>query len=348
LENKAYLNHVESIRAFAALAVGIFHFTNFSWDKPNLLGDKWDQIFLLEQEWERNFFTFGAQGVEIFYILSGFIIPYSLYKSRYRIKHYFHYITKRSIRLLPPYFLTIALIIGLSYYLNTYVWLAGYNIEWRNVGANAFFLVDFIENNPNLLAHFPDNHWINPVFQTLKVEFQFYIIIGLLIPLIKKNDLYLIGIYIVMLAIGVYTIPDNTVFVNAPYFLIGLAAFYIFEYDWNWTYAILLTLCLLSLFNFYVWQDLFAGMIGFSMVLWLPRKMKFLKFSGKISYSFYLIHGLIGGNFLYYFRESALFQNSPYLMVIFALLLSWIAAYLIYFCIEKPSILISKKIKYKP
>lgn len=337
MQNKAYLNHVESIRAIAALIVGVFHFTNFSTDN----------VFLLDNEATRDIYKYGAQGVEIFYIVSGFIIPYSLYKSSYRIKNYFQYLAKRSIRLLPPYFLTIALIIGVSYYINTYIWLAGYNIEWRNIGANAFFLVDFIQSNADLLAHFPDNNWINPVFQTLKVEFQFYIIIGLLIPLIKKDTVYLIGISIILLAIGAYTIPENTVFVNAPYFLLGLAAFYIFENGWNWTNASILILCLLSLFNFYVWQDLFAGLIGFAMVLWLPRKMKFLKFTGKISYSFYLIHGLIGGNFLYFFRDSDLFHNYPYLMVIFALLLSWIGAFLIYFCIEKPSILISKLIKYK-
>ncbi|NOQ72752.1 MAG: acyltransferase family protein [Crocinitomix sp.] len=337
MQNRVYLNHVECIRAFAALAVGIYHFTNFSAEG----------IFLLNNEATRGIFVYGAQGVEIFYIISGFIIPYSLYKSSYRIKNYLQYISKRSIRLLPPYFLTIALIIGVSYYTNTYIWPVGYNIEWRNIGANAFFLVDFIQSNADLLAHFPDNGWINPVFQTLKVEFQFYIIIGLLIPLFKKHTIYLIGISALLLAIGAYTIPENTVFVNAPYFLLGLAAFYIFENGWNWTYAGLLILCLLSLFNFYVWQDLFAGIIGFAMVLWLPKKMKFLKFTGKISYSFYLIHGLIGGKFLYFFRESSLFQDYPFLMVIFALLLSWIGAYLIYFCIEKPSIRISKKIRYK-
>jgi exopolysaccharide production protein ExoZ len=239
------------------------------------------------------------------------------------------------------------LIIGLTYYLQNYVWQIGYNIEWRNITANAFFLVDLIQINADLLAHFPDNFWINPVFQTLKVEFQFYILIGLLIPLIKKHTVYLLGISILLLLAGIFTLEHNTVFVNAPYFLLGLSAFYIFEYGWNWTHATLLALCLLGLLNFYVWQDLFAGIIGFSMVLWLPRKMKFLKFSGKISYSFYLIHGLIGGSFLYFYTDSYLFENYPYLMVIFALLLSWIGAFLIYFCIEKPSIRISKKIRYK-
>lgn len=337
MENKVYLNHVECIRAFAALAVGIYHFTNFSAESVFILGES-----------TRKLFTFGAQGVEIFYIVSGFIIPYSLYKGRYLIKHYFHYVAKRSVRLLPPYLLTIALIIATSYYINTYVWYSGYNVEWRNIAANGLFMVDLIQSIPELLAHFPDNSWINPIFITLKVEFQFYLIIGLLLPLMKKHTAFLLGVTALLLILGVYAIPNQNVFVNAPYFLIGLAAFYIFENGWNWIYASILGLSLISLTSFYEWQDLIAAIIGFSMVLWLPRKMKFLNFTGKISYSFYLIHGLIGGNFLYFNSDTYLFQNYPVLMIIFALLLSWIGAFIIYYCVEKPSIIISKKIKYRP
>jgi exopolysaccharide production protein ExoZ len=336
LENRQFLNHIESIRGTAALAVCLYHFTNFYGESTFLLNES-----------SRGMFKFGAQAVEIFYIVSGFIIPYAFYKGRYKIKNYFKYLAKRTFRLIPPYLITIALIILVSWYITTQVWIGDYNIEWRNVGANAFFIVDLIQHNAELLAHFPDNAWINPVFRTLKVEFQFYIIIGLLFPLINRHTAFLLGITVIMLALGIYAIPHNNVFVYAPSFLIGIAAFYIFEKGWNWVYATMLGLCLLSLANFYILPDLITGIAGFAALLWLPRKMKFLKLTGKISYSFYLIHGLIGGNFLYFNVDSYLFQNYPYLMVIFALLLSWIGAFLIYFCIEKPSIRISKKIRYK-
>lgn len=337
MQNRTYLNHVESTRAIAAIAVAIYHFTNHNGPSGYLL-----------EESHRNFYTFGAQGVEIFYIVSGFIIPYSLFKGRYLIKHYFHYVAKRSIRLLPPYLLTIALIVGVGYFLNTYIWYNGYNIQWRNIAANAFFMVDLIQSSPDLLAHFPDNGWINPIFITLKVEFQFYLIIGLILPLMKRHYAILLGVSSLLLLVGIYSIPDSNVFVNAPYFLIGLAAYYIFENGWNWIYASILVLCVISLVGYYVWEDLIAAAIGFSLVLWLPRKMKLLNYTGKISYSFYLIHGLIGGNFLSFTFDTYLFLNYPYLMIIFAILLSWVGAFIIYYCIEKPSILISKKIKYKP
>jgi len=302
---------------------------------------------MVSSEGIRNFFQYGAQGVEIFYVISGFIIPYSLYHSRYKIKNYFSYLLKRFSRLLPPYFVTIALITLVGYLLTTYVWLGAYNIEWRNIFANAIFGVDFIQSSELLLPHFPNNYWINPIFETLKVEVQFYLLIGLLFPLFLKKEILVLVFAAAFLVIGVYTVPANTVFMFAPYFFLGMAAFYVREKGWNWINITLLGMCSFTLLFFYVGQDFFAGLIGFSLVVWLPSQFKFLRFTGKISYSYYLIHGLTGGQFLYFMRNSELYQSSPWLMVIFALLISWIAAFLIYFCVEKPSIILSNRIKYK-
>lgn len=302
---------------------------------------------MISTEGIRHFFTVGAQGVEIFYVISGFIIPYALYHGRYQLKNYFPYLLKRLSRLLPPYYLTIALITLTGFILHTCVWLSGYNIEWRNIAANAVFGVDLIASSDSLLQFFPDNRWINPIFETLKVEVQFYLLIGLLFPLFQKKSTYLILSALAFLAIGAATIPDNTVFIHSPYFFLGIAAFYIRENGWTIYSGIVVASCAASLLSFYVWQDFFAGILAFALIVWLPSNFRFLRFTGKISYSYYLIHGLVGGQFLYFTRNTTLYHDYPYLMVIFALLFSWIAAYLIYFCIEKPSLSLSKRIKYK-
>lgn len=338
MQNKGRLHHIESIRAFAALSVALFHFTN----------TYHDDTFMISNEGVRSFFTLGAQGVEIFYVISGFIIPYALFHGRYQLKNYFSYLLKRLSRLLPPYYITIALITLVGFILHTYVWLSGYNIEWRNIAANAVFGVDFISSSDVLIPYFPDNRWINPVFETLKVEVQFYFVVGLLFPLFQKKELYLILSALVFLSIGVLTIPDNTVFIHSPYFFLGIAAFYIRERGWNLTNTLIVALCATSLFGFYVWQDFFAGLLAFGLIMWMPSEFRFMRITGKISYSYYLIHGLAGGQFLYFVRKTDLYHDYPALMVIFAISISWIAAYLIYFCIEKPSLSLSKRIKYKP
>lgn len=337
MENKQRLNHIESIRALAALAVAAFHFTNHHNG----------QRFLLDHEGVRSAFTYGAQGVELFYVISGFIIPYSLYRGKYKIKHYFHYLGKRLSRLFPPYFVTIMLITLVGFMLTTYLWGGVYNVEWRKIIANAFFAVDFIAAFDWLKAWFPDGGWINPVFETLKVEFQFYLLIGLLFPLIHRSKCFFIGLSVGLLALGIYTSQMNTVLVNSPYFLLGIAAFYIFEKGWKWEFITVIALAFLSLLNFYVLQDFIAAALAVTLILSLPTKFNVLGMTGKISYSYYLIHGLIGNWFLYFTYDTYLSDHFPYLMIIFALLLSWGGAFLMYMCVEKPSMLISKRIKYK-
>lgn len=335
--NKKHLNHIESLRAFAALSVAIFHFTNYY--------NGFD--FLVESEAQRSVFRYGAQGVEMFYMVSGFIIPYSLYKSRYQLKHYFHYLGKRLSRLLPPYFITIGLIVLIGFGLTTYLWGGVYDLKIKQIIANAFFAVDFIAAFDSLAGYFPDNTWMNPIFETLKVELQFYLLIGLLFPLINKNRWVLILLTLIWLYAGIETSSANTVLVHGPYFLLGLAGFFIFEEGWNKTSITVAVLALTSLFFYYIPQDFIVAILTFAFILFVPSGFRFLNLTGRISYSYYLTHGLTGSWFLYFTFDTPLAQDYPYLMVIFALLISWIGAFVMYNGIEKPSMLISKRIKYK-
>ncbi len=314
------------MRAFAALAVAIFHFTNYYNG----------QTYLLTNEAVRKPFVYGAQGVEIFYIISGFIIPYSLYHSRYKIIHYFKYMGKRLVRLLPPYITIIGLIQIVSIGLCTYLWGCEHDINFRQIAINIFFVADL----------FVDYEWINPIFATLKVELQFYVLVGLLFPLFLIKKWWFPVICALLLGLGLLTHGHDTVLVNSPYFIIGMTVFFIKEQGWEPGSIVAFSLTILSLFFFYMWQDVFAALIGFSMLMWLPPKMKFLSFTGKISYSYYLVHGLAGGWFLYNVSWKPFGIDHPVLAIICALVLSWIAAFIIYFTVEKISIKISKKIKY--
>ncbi len=338
MENRTYLNHIETIRGLAALSVAIFHFTNYYNG----------QQFLLNSEKTRSLFVYGAQGVEMFYIISGFIISYSLFKSKYKIKHYFHYLGKRLSRLFPPYITTIFLIVLVSYGLTTFIWKGTYDLQIKNIIANSFFAVDFINSSDFLNTYFPDNAWINPIFKTLKVEFQFYLLIGLIFPLINRNRIVLLLFCFLFLGLGVYTRNMDTFLVNSPYFIIGIALFYVYENGWKWELTLLLLTCFSVLFYTYEWQDLIVSIITLFLLLGLPQKTRLLRLTGKISYSYYLIHGLTGGWFLYFTSETYLAINYPVVLIILALSISWAGAFLMYFCIEKPSLIISKKISYKP
>jgi peptidoglycan/LPS O-acetylase OafA/YrhL len=220
-------------------------------------------------------------------------------------------------------------------------------VQWRQLFANGFFMVDFINAFDFLRPHFPDNTWINPIFATLKVELQFYLLIGLLFPFIVKNKQLFLLSTILLLAIGVYTHESDTFFVNAPFFLLGLTAFFIRQVEFHRVYIIAAVIIFVDLISIYAIHDTIVAIIAFALIMWLPNNFKVLNLTGKISYSFYLIHGLSGQQFLYFMRNTTLSKEYPYLLIIFALLIAWSAAFLIYQFVEKPSIGLSKKFKYK-
>lgn len=320
LENRRHLNHIESLRAIAALSVSIFHFSAYySWSESVTTG-----------------FTFGAQGVEIFYIISGFIIPYSLYHSEYKIKRYFVYLAKRFIRLLPPYFATLILIqlIGIAFCY--FLWGCNYDINFRQIAINAFFLADLFDNYD----------WINPVFATLEVEVHFYLFIGLVFPILLKSKIIPTLVAMSLLSLGLLTRNHDTFLVNSPYFICGMSCFYLLEKNWSIEWIIPLILSITSLLVWYMWQDLFAALLGVGLILFLPSSFKFLNFTGKLSYSYYLVHGLSGGWFLYFCSQAEVGTEHPLLMILTAMIISWTTALLMYLIVEKISIRFSKKLKY--
>lgn len=308
------------MRAIAAISVATFHFSAYySWS--NLTTSN---------------FELGAQGVEIFYLISGFIIPYSFFHSAYKIRDFFRYIGKRLLRLIPPYITTIILINILGILWCYFLWGCVHDVNYRLIIVNLLFLADSI----------PEYNWINPIFATLKVEVQFYLLIGLIFPVFHFRKFIFPIFCIVFLLLGLYTMKYQTVFYNAPYFILGTALFYIKEKGPKIEFIIPVALTITTLFSFYLWEDLAAAIIGFCLLLFLPSNFKFLNFTGKISYSFYLIHGLAGGWFLYFTSPTEFGKQHPIIMIIFALLISWVVAFIVYFTIEKLSIKISKRIKY--
>lgn len=279
---------------------------------------------------------FGAQGVELFYAISGFIIPYALYHAKYKIAHYGKYIAKRLLRLFPPYLATIAAILAVGYFLSRFVWHTEFDIHFKQLLVNVLFIADL----------FPEYGWINPIFATLEVELQFYILIGLLFPLFLKGRYWTIGISLVLLLACIFTREFDTVFVNCPYFLIGLIAFQIREFGFKIEHLFVLAAIFICLFQYFQIEDLAAAALAFSLLLWLPKNIRFLQFTGKISYSYYLVHGLFGGWFLYFTKDTNLWINYSWLMIIFALAISWLGAWVMYLLIEKPCIKLSSKITY--
>ncbi len=156
---------LEPLRGLAALAVAWFHFTQGGG--------------LLKEGWLKASGTYGYMGVEVFFVISGFIIPYSMMKSGYCFpRHFLVFITKRVVRLDPPYLVTIAITLILWYASSITPGFPGQKPNWS---------LQQLLLHVGYLNTFFDYAWLNPVFWTLAIEFQFYLFAAIVFPLVANH-----------------------------------------------------------------------------------------------------------------------------------------------------------------
>lgn len=315
------MGHIESLRALAALTVLIFHFVSFSDAKG----------YLVKSEQIRKFSEFGAQGVELFYIISGFVIYYSLTRdSSFGIQQYPNYLLKRFLRIFPPFLGVIGLICITPF---IFGWPFPYSA--KQLFENATLSVDL----------FKDTQWMNPIFVTLKVEFLFYLIIGLLvIPMSRTIWGYALITFSALIAACYFYSID--LIHNVPFFLIGIACSEIYRSRNVVLNYLLISACFIFLSVIFPLEDTVIALIGVVFLLWIPIKSIFLEAIGRFSYSLYLTHGFSGGSFLYYCKNQKHVDWNPWVYFALAVCGAVAFAYCYYQIIEKRSISWSKAINY--
>lgn len=311
------------MRGIAAMMVVLFHFISFQSSEG----------FLVESESIRKISTFGAQGVELFFMISGFVIFLSLRRANYSYKNLWQYLKKRIVRIIPLYWLTILLTEAVLFALGKLFWAENVNNSIETIIANAIFIPDL----------FPSTHWINPVFKTLGVEFLFYIIVGLTFPLLKSKIVRSITFIIIIILSLIPELRETLWY--APYFILGITLLDLKEnrndfVSWN-----LLTGILSVFAFFYFWDDLLIALIGTICFLFKVPNFTAGNFLGKISYSTYLIHGITGGWFLYFLTQWSGFPN--WINIVFAIGFTVFCSWITYYLIENPSTYFSRRIKYK-
>ena len=310
------------LRGLASLLVCFYHLKLFVWKEelPNKL---------------IQFFSIGNYGVIMFFIISGFVIPYSMYVKKYSLSKFGKFLVKRTIRIEPPYILFIVIAYVWDCYAQTQVWG---HIENPDFPIKKFLL------NITYLAPFFKVEWINIIFWTLAIEFQFYILTGLIFDLLMKKPMYKFSLFILILASG-YIIPEQyqTVLHYYIYFIIGFQSFLYFTKNIN-IREFLITIFISLLYVFF-FKDKIAAFFAFFTVagiFLLNYNLKWPQFFGNISYSLYLTHGLIGGTLLM-FTDHGLPKAFLFTVALFN---SIIIAWLYYNVIEKPFLNFSKKIRY--
>lgn len=309
-KKKVHLVQVDYVRAFASLLVAIFH-----------LGGK--VVFPL---------SYGWLGVEMFFVLSGFIICWALPLS-YNYKDVPSFLAKRLIRIEPPYIFSIGCLLVLNYLTKN-----NYKPDWINVGFHLAYINNFIGKS-----------YLNPVYWTLGIEFQYYILIALIFPILLRNwGKWLIVIF--NLIPFIFSFPDELIFTVFPIFAFGVYAYYFLAK--KITFNELLAWLILNLVICYFQLGLLKTAVSlFSMVaILLPiQGNKIVTFFSKISFSLYLTHDIFGSRLVIYldqFLPRTFFFRS--LVFTIGLLTSILIAYAFYRLIEVPFLKLSKRISYKP
>lgn len=276
----------------------------------------------------------GRLGVAVFFVISGFIIPYSMWRRNYTHSKYLSFLTKRLIRLEPPYIITIALSVIIAFITTTIFKNELYEINWLNLAMHLGYLNVFF-----------DNVWVNPVFWTLAIEFQFYILIGILFPLVssKPNAPLLLILSILSTLISLNNPGHQFIFIHFHLFILGIICFQKFI---NKIHPVSFWLQIFinsgSIYYFHGKGYVVAALLTMLIILYnVNIKSNYMLFLGKISYSLYLIHWIVGVElirniFMYYFPDSS--QSTKILLGLFILAVCLGLSALFFKFVEEPSI----------
>jgi peptidoglycan/LPS O-acetylase OafA/YrhL len=343
-----YRPEIDGLRAISVLAVIIYH--------ANLV------LF------GQTLFQGGFIGVDIFFVISGYLITTLILKEIYETNQFsFKYFYERRIRrILPALFLVIIVTSIISYF----ILLPSSLIDFgRSIVSIIFFFSNFYFwfTGGNYAE---DNELLKPSLHTwsLSVEEQFYIFFPIFLVIIikffkKKLHIILFLIFLIGLLFSEYcarTHPSFNfymVFSRVFELLFGSLISYFRlnnRSEVRKSYSILNQICpsigiilVFFAFWFFNFAKIFHPSVitlipltGVALIIWFSKKgeliteilsSKILVFFGLISYSLYLWHYPIFA----YLRYIEVFNNSIWIKLL-ATILTIIISILSYYFIEKP------------
>lgn len=318
---------IDVLRGIASLAVCWFHMTN-TYSENSLV---------------RSSGQYGWLGVEVFFVLSGFIIPYAMHLGGYSFRHGWKtFIGKRILRIEPPYLLSVLLVFVL--------WHASSMAPGFKGSMPADFLSAQILLHLGYLNGIAGYPWLSPVYWTLAIEFQFYLLVSFIFGWIVHKNLFIVLLADALL-LGIVLVLDSDVFVfkYLGLFMFGIAAFqYRIRLIKKEILVLLLVVSTLVAGLALGWLVAIVGLITSILVAFDLNlgQHKLAIWLGSISFSLYLVHVPVGGRVVNLGRRYVESQAGEAVLSLTALLVSLAAAYIFYLMIEKPSQGLAARLKY--
>ncbi len=318
-------DNVQALRGIAALMVCVFHLAGHT-DGTHALIPEGDPVL--------RFSSYGPTGVFVFFVISGFIIPYSMHKSSYQIEDFFNFFKKRLWRLHPPYLLTLLLTIALIIF-NNFLGKSNEDLSAIRILSHLFYTTKIF----NL-------EWFNPIFWTLAIEIQYYLLLALTFSWFNGEKIWQRASFVILLLASTYFLKDDRfiTFYIGP-FVLGFSIFYFLIKKIHFLEAFLYaTLASVNILYFVGPHWLIAATFAVFFILYIIKTPSVLNGLGEISYSLYLTHPLFGGLFIYLLLPYNSNIWTGYAILTGAIIFSIITSYLFYRLIERRSIAWSKGI----
>jgi peptidoglycan/LPS O-acetylase OafA/YrhL len=307
---------VDCMRGIAASAVVWFHLTN---------GNS-----VVMSEWLRASGRQGWIGVEMFFVISGFVIPHALLASAFRLEHYGPFVLRRIVRLDPPYFVSMLLTIALAYLSAARPGFGGSPPDYTALQ---------LASHVAYVTGFFGLRWINVVYWSLSLELQYYLLIALLFPLlangravvrmttvaalcatslIVRNPLFVFG-WLGLFALGILAFQKRHSMLSVPQYVVAVALASAAVAVTGGPAVALVAAATTLLIAFATFEH------------------RLLLFLGTISYSLYLVHVPVGGRVMNAVGHAQLGPTATVAATCAAFAISVTVAYVFYIAIERPA-----------
>lgn len=297
------LKILDGLRVVAIIMVILFHYFY-------LYNGQFYNITIID----KNYFKYGYLGVQLFFIISGFVITLTLTKC----SNFLSFIVKRWIRLFPGMIICSVLTFLIISIFDTKNYFPESKRLINLIISNTFVSPSVI--NPLFKVK---TAYIDPPYWSLWVEIQFYVIIGVIYFLDKINFIRNFLILSVFLATLFFIshetslLPHKTNLLlsivleifnfskHALWFALGVLIYQLYYFDHNKYINYILIVCIVILqlwfLNFEYYSFIFISLCTFIFYSFLYNQ-KILVFLtnnlfqklGIASYSIYLIHQNLG------------------------------------------------------